>query len=257
MAKKTFPWLAAGFLALWAVFYWFYDNLVFDAVIGWLDRNGTPEARLIANLPPVLVAAAIVAVLYYVVRHQVREEFAPPYSYDTSIADALNYVVNDAKIILRQPWVEKLETGPLRGQSVQVRGVEHMDALNRLEEQLASGRMKMWGFPERSPGNPMLVFTNSRREIPVTYWAGARLHPLNCFHATERIEQTILNPRTSAPLFTSLMVNRAQLTEAFPRKVFWKRWLDKVRKRPLKTYWKIQTERCAETGTADVGREVH
>lgn len=143
----------------------------------------------------------------------------PIVSPDMRINEVLDYVVNDSRELLKRPSPPKIMGyGPAKGRILIEVGVEHQDALNKVNEMLAAGKLACWGRRslEISIANQ---YENYQREIPSVQWDKIRLHPLTCLYWTEAEPQTGVLPKSKETYnWTGLMASRAQVHQLWPRK---------------------------------------
>jgi hypothetical protein len=155
------------------------------------DFIGQPPPWLIdARTRSLIVVIGVVALIciYFWDRRVKRTAAAGIPQPDWPIADAINYIVNDSKAILKQPrapWIEKL--GPHKGRQMVERGVEHEDARKQINEWLISGRLKIWGLRQIPVTHVANQFESTLREIKLEYWDRMQLElfPRNKDNATD------------------------------------------------------------------------
>lgn len=235
MNSRVSAILFAGGALLFAAIYWFYDNLFYDATIAWLQSNGLPEARIFASIPPFVITAAIVWGMYSLLHSEMEKAYGSSALPDLPIERAVDYIVNDSNTPLKQPPPPEISTtGPTAGRLIITKGVEHMDALFKLEERLRRGDIEASGLRQLVADGAH--FENGRRRVDPTFWNHASLMPLMCFVHTERYPQTVSRNGVSLEHFTALMVSKRDLQRCFKAKSVWKRLGDKLHRRKRINY---------------------
>jgi hypothetical protein len=167
--------------------------------------------------------------------HASRETSPLLLSPDTSIAHAIDYVVNESKVRLKQdPAPERSVFGPTKGRMVQWVGKPHSDATQQIEQRLRLGALVGFGRRAMTPGGNPTSFESTFRRIPESYWDGAQLHPLFARVDGSQFPQTAFR----APgvedewLYTDVRVNLGQLCQLWRRKTLVRRLIDRIRRIP-------------------------
>lgn len=127
---------------------------------------------------------------------------------DMPISDAINYMVNESSIKLKQsnpPW----------------KGVEHQDALVHVQTDLNNGKLRSWGKRQMGPG----WFEDSLREIPKDYWKSACINPLFCFHKSEQAQTVALPKEDNLELYANLTLSKKEVKLSYPPKPLWRKLL--------------------------------
>jgi hypothetical protein len=151
---------------------------------------------------------------------------------DMKINDAIDYIVNDSSSQLKQPSPPRSE----EGRRLIETGVQHSDALRLISEKLANGEFHAWGLREITSRIPN-QFETPRKPIPTNYWDVMALHPMTCFHDTERAAQTIKSPGPIGHLsYAGLMLCRDEVIRSFRKKNIARRAWAIVRKQPRIVY---------------------
>jgi len=153
-----------------------------------------------------------------------------------SIDRAVDYMVNDSRAKLRQPAPPRIvEIGAGQQQRIIEMGVQHADALRKLNEEAIAGHVQIWGLRQTPNG-----FESVRRPIPIDYWTTFYLHPLMCFHNTNVHGQTMRIAGTpmvvEETLYSGLMLNRSQVGRIWPKKWIWTRFIEWLRRTPRIRY---------------------
>ncbi len=240
MRKYTIPGFAWAALLLFGK--WILDHALFDWFVHYLeDTWNIKEASLIASISsyviPAVASAVVITIVYRVARHEWGSKTDNPLP-DMKVSDAIDYIVNDSKVFLKQPrspWIE--EFGPGRRRRMIENGVEHTDARKQLNERLISGKVQMWGLRQMPVTHIANQFELSLREIKPEYWDGMQLDFLSCFHQTNTVPQTAQIPGKQADLqWTGLMVSREQVFREWPPKPRWRRLLQRIARKQRITY---------------------
>jgi hypothetical protein len=184
----------------------------------WLVRHAAFPG-LVAMIATVFIAIYVIPV--GVVVYLRLQQAEPPPVQDMRIDEAIDYLVNDSRLVLKQPEPPVVITeGPGKGLPMRWGGVQHKDAKNLLHERLVDGQVQSWG--RKTYGTRM---DDHGQPIPSAYWLHAALNELTVFHDSND-NQTVRsdpNHRVQMDLFAKLMVNRKQLQRVFPRKSLWRR----------------------------------
>jgi hypothetical protein len=175
------------------------------------------------------------------------------------ISDAIDYIVNDSTAVLKQPrepWVE--EYGPAKGRRLIEKGVEHSDALNKVNNELISGALRIWGHREM-PSHMAYQFETLLREISKSYWEHWALDPLMCFHNTKIRSQTVLIPGHGSTEngYSGLMLCKKQVHVFWPYKSIWQRLKDRIVRKPRITYWELPSTESLPPMPAPSGAATH
>jgi hypothetical protein len=149
---------------------------------------------------------------------------------DMRINDAIDYLVNYSTVKLKQPDPPTiLEYGPAKGSPLRQKGVEHEDARRLINNEFISGNLRCWGRRQILT-RILFQFEESIREIKLDYWHSMRIHPFACLYNTESSSQTEALPGvTSQPLYTELMVSRAQIQRIWRQKSIGRQLIGKIK----------------------------
>ena len=88
MSKRILSILVLGGLVLWALLTWFFGSFFYDIFSGvFLKKRGVEQADVIAftleHLLPFLLAAIIIGVIYFSLRHEFAQK-PPPFRQATT-----------------------------------------------------------------------------------------------------------------------------------------------------------------------------
>jgi hypothetical protein len=144
-----------------------------------------------------------------------------------------DYIVNDSVAELRHPAPPQImEFGPMKGKIAVEAGVEHQDARAKVNEALISGELRIWGLRKINTHIPN-QFELSRREIQKDDWDNMQLDFMSCMYDTTNHPQTMIIPgKPELDHWTGLRVSSVQVKRKWPPKSSWRRWLDRLAKRP-------------------------
>jgi hypothetical protein len=153
---------------------------------------------------------------------------------DMTVAQALNYIVNDSRAKLSQPPPPAVsEHGATAGRMVIHKGVEHADALRQLTEQAISGAVILWGQRERVPEMQSPLFDSTIRQIPTEYWEHVSISPFSAWHSNQNAAEAFPSINVTGYRYSGLRVCKAQITAAWHQKCFARRlWERGVLRRP-------------------------
>lgn len=192
-------------------------GIVLAAAIALITVALQPSGYLNATTAKVLLgggALLCVGVVAWLFISGARSAGGP----DTSVARAIDYIVNDSQAVLERPPAPYIsEYGPTKGRLVHHRGVEHSDAIKQLNEALAAACLQAWGarsFDHDSERG----FEAHLRPIPRSYWEHNIVHLLMSLVDTDRRAQTmhIGGHGASDYLFTKLAFSSAELKRMWP-----------------------------------------
>lgn len=121
-------------------------------------------------------------------------------------------------------------------------GIGQQDALRRVQEELNYGHLHSWGRRAVATGNnPMRAFERSSRPIPQSYWESASVHPLNSFHITSAIPQTVGSENGANQKdfyeYTGVTLNRREVEQLWPLVSWWRRILADIGYIERRDYW--------------------
>jgi len=242
--------LVAGAVGLGIIFTWFFGNFFYDLLWAALEDHHVQHSDVIAyvlgHFSPFIVGCLAATIIYLVARQNVIKSSGSEKNklrnlhYDMTISDAIEYIVNDSRAVLKQPAPPQImEFGPAKGRRAVEAGVEHSDARALMNTKLISGELQIRGRRQIDTHIPN-QFEQSFREIPRTYWDSAQLHMLSCFSPMERLPQTMAIPgKTHEADYTQLMVNSQQVSSLWPRKPIFIRLRERVMRKPRLTYWRL------------------
>ena len=87
MSKRILSILVLGGLVLWALLTWFFGSFFYDIFWAFLKKRGVEQADVIAftleHLLPFLLAAIIIGVIYFSLRHEFAQK-PPPFRQATT-----------------------------------------------------------------------------------------------------------------------------------------------------------------------------
>jgi hypothetical protein len=237
---------AIVWLFLYGVFTWAFDSFLWDWFTQYLQTAWhIKEADVIVTVSsfigPALVVGASYWVLWKLSKSSVETASAVQFNADMPIAEAIDYIVNDSIAKLRQPAPPRIaEYGPAKGRLLVEKGVEHSDALTKLNERIIVGDLKVWGLRQMPVTHIANQFEHFRRPIEPAYWDRMHLDFLSCFHKTTAMPQTAPIPGKQADLlWTDLTLNGEQLRKIWPRKPIWRRAMEKVTHRKRISYFDL------------------
>jgi hypothetical protein len=196
---------------------------------GWLQHH-VAYPGIFLLLTGLLIGTVIAPQLFSIVRDKIIRPAVKP---DIRINEVLDYIVNESQEVLQRPAPPRLmEYGPAKGRCLIEVGVEHQDALNKVNEMLAASKLVCWG--RRSLEISIVnQYENYRREIPGVQWEKIRLHPLTCLYWTETESQTGVLPNAKETYnWTALMASRAQVQQLWPRKSPYRRFIATLSRAP-------------------------
>jgi hypothetical protein len=169
---------------------------------------------------------AIAFVFYRQIQHT-KLEFEP----DSPISDAIDYIVNDSIAILRQPPQPYIERD---GRRIVHWGVQHSDALAKVNERLNTGVLDASGF-RQIKSHIANQFELQKRPIPGSDWLVSQLHPLTSLSNTDKAPQTMAIPGTHASdrlEWTGIMVPMATVKQLWPQQSWARRAWKWILRRP-------------------------
>ena len=196
---------------------------------GWLQQH-VAYPGIFLLFTALLIGTFVAPQLFSILR---RILIPPVVRSDMRINDVLDYIVNESRELLKQPSPPKImEYGPAKGRILIEVGVEHQDALNKVNEMLSAGKLACWG--RRSLEISIVnQYESYQREIPSVQWEKFRLHPLTCLYWTETESQTGALPNAKETYnWTGLMASRAQVHQLWPRKSPYRRVTEKLLRTP-------------------------
>lgn len=185
----------------------------------------------------VFIASAFL-ILAYAFYSYVHSILGPSTEPDMPVAHAINYLVNDSRVKLRQAKAAEIATfGPAKGRIWRQGGVAHNDAKDKILEKAISGELAIWGCREQRIDMMLPAFESHKRPIDKTYWNHATFD----WHAIQRVtetgSQTQLLHGVSEYRYSSLSVSRAQIEALWPPLPHWRRvWL-RIRGIARVDYW--------------------
>jgi hypothetical protein len=205
---------------------WLTQVIIVAICAAWGFAPSTWFASLITEPPPwifapwtrlgvVLVGTVIVVLIFLWDRRAKQKSIAAISQSEWPLSDAIDYVVNDSTAILRQPPQPYIEND----RRIVHWGVQHSDALAKLNEKLNTGALAASGF-RQIKSHIANQFELQKRPIPGSYWLVSQLHPVTSLSNTDKEPQTMAIPGTHAPdrlEWTGITVPMATVKQLWPQ----------------------------------------
>lgn len=181
-----------------------------------------------------VLLAVVGGVVWFFAQSQAGQNPQP----DTPVHLAIDYIVNDSRARLQRsaaPIV--MQTGPAKGRTVKMHGAEHADAIQQLNEALASAQLSAWGARSLKPDSES-DFESHLRPIDRSYWNDYMLHLLMALAPTSRYAQTMVIPQHTKSdfLYSRVTLSSDELRRLWKPMPLWLRAWRKLARAQRITY---------------------
>jgi hypothetical protein len=139
-------WAACTALSFFGLAFWPSNwsaaKLMLQHIDHWIFAHAASP-----SLFALCVGLAIGTIIIPDVWSEIKRHFFPTKpEAGTKIKNAIDYLVNDSRAHLKKARrSELMQTGPAKGQYVHMSGVEHSDAVSKLNEKMNSRDLLVWG----------------------------------------------------------------------------------------------------------------